>query len=374
MTPVKPFLTFGTEVLANVRTFFGPAIQAQAQRAANAAALERRRQELALEVQSQRSKELARAYPLGSPGRLRMSLPRGLAPRLLVSPVHYGDAPAYTVPNTVSDHVRRVDKTGKFLQVVSGAFVRDDGRLRELEGAVQASEIADCEFSPSPSVVVYFEQSAEALTVAALLTHVIHTLDGSSSVVMPLARLTQEQLEYASWRRLGTSEVDLEWLTRRMDRDGAGRTLEILAQLGADIATFTLAITSLYWALQGVRWRVPASESTLAGAVPQMLVHGDVSVTSGALAERVEQELAGLIAAGIEVEVCDLPDDERGFGILAPLGSYPRSVFFIVRLDYPRSPPELLLRQESGDIARIQLDNAQWEPARSLASLIEVLL
>lgn len=367
MTPIGAFFDLTTEVLKSVRTFFGPRVTERAQREANALALEQRQRQLELELRAERALGTARSYPLGTPGRLRPFVRDGVAPCLLVSPVAWGGASPETVASTVAYRVREVDPNGRFLQVLTGGFVRGDDGMRSIDGEIGAVEVAEFEFSPGPSLVVYFERAADALIANALLTNVLRTVDGDGALTMPLARLADGGLECAVWREPGAGARDVEWVRHPVDESGDGES-KALAALASAVASFGVAITAVYWEMQGVRWRVPEKARTRSPVAGLLELEPSVE-RGGGRAERLEQELAGLIAAGLAPEVCDLNGD--GLGIYVPLER--GSAFFEIGPDYPRQPPEVLVRTADGCVERVALAVSHWEPAQSIVDLVKAL-
>ena len=359
-----------TEIIRSVRTYFAPHVEARAQSRANHVALAFRVQELELEQRYARATELERQYPFGSSGRLRQRCRPGLAPSLLVSPVAWEDADSELIGHTVSDHISDLDPTGAFLQVVSGGFVRDGHRLRVIDGGVRAAEIAELEFSPAPSLIVYFERSAEAVSAKMLLTHMIPTSDGEPSLTMPLARLTADGLHFAELNEPGLYDRDIEWTFMPVESSHhAG-----VASMGWAIAGFAAAVTSLYWQLQGVRWRV--RDSVVVGETPPALTSllDDHAIGEPAaeltFAERLEHELAALVSANLSPEVCDMPDND-GVGLLLEIDD--AMVWFAIDRGYPKSPPRIFRRDTDGCVEQIALHPSQWEPSQSIAELASAL-
>lgn len=366
--PVGPAMGLSAEILRSARAFLGPSLERRAKRKANADELIHRRAQLAQELDENRWRNLERQYPLGTPGRLRAAVLDGIAPCLLVSPVVWVGAAPETVQYTVADRIRDLDPSSKLLQVFTGGFVRDSGDIRVIDGTVGAADVASHEFSPSPSMVVYFEQTAQAVTAVARLTNVIHTVDGERAITMRLARVMGGHVEIARWREPGTGSVDLEWVNGAVRFDSP---LDTLRELGAAIAAFAVAICSLYWQLQGVSWSLPAERRTQ-GALPQVIGESAVRPVPPALGERLEQEVANLLAAGFEPEIVELPE-------MSVVGIYvhrndEHSALFSIGSDYPQVPPEVLVRSDGGSVKQIFVSPAQWEPCQSLVSIAKAAL
>jgi hypothetical protein len=307
-------------------------------------------------------------YPLGQPGKLRELLPGGVAPCLLVSPTYRADpAEPMRIADVVADVVGQIDGSGQLLRVVTGAFAHDDNRPREIDGNVGAAEIALFEFNPRPSMIVRFEGTRAALTAHARITHVIRTVDDEALLETPVARLAGDALEFAAWRDPEVEpDAHLTW-ERESLSDSEG--WDPMTAFGTAIALFAVSISSVYWRLQGVRWRIavpslaPLNEMFKAAAelVPATQAGSD-------LTERLNQELAELTAAHVNVEVLDL-NDEDSVGVCVPRP--PRAVTFVVGRDYPTEPPRVLVTEADGTIQEVRLDSSQWEPSRSMTDLLE---
>jgi hypothetical protein len=358
-------LTFLGEVVGAVRSFVAPGIEQRARQRADAASLQHRQRELAHELARQDELELRERYPLGTPGRLRRHAENRMAPRLLVSPVDAGGTAADAVAHAVSDGVREVDGSGKFIQVLTGAFVRDRGSLREIDGLVGATEVAQREFHPGASIIVYFEAAGNVLVANALLSNVIRTRDGHRAVNMPLARLSPDTLKFAYWTSPGSQGSDLHWASQPL-RTGE----EPHEALGSAIAAFALAITAVYWELRGVRWRFgSAAFSPLHEPLGGLAGH-DRPDAPGVPSERLDQELAGLVAAGLEAEIIDSAGDGE-LAFYVPLGA--RSALLTVGPGYPQEPPEVLVRGADGQVEALRVEPSHWQPSQSLAELVEAL-
>ena len=368
MIPVGPAMNLGTEVLKSVQTFLGPGVERRTKARASAEELEHRRRALALELEEGRTRAVASRYPLGLPGRLRGVLGDGIAPCLLVSPVVVGGAAADAVPYTVADRIRDLDPSGKLLQVFTGAFVRDADQLRTIEGVVGADEIVKQEFTPGPAIVVYFETSADAITAIALVSNVVRTIDGKQSITMRLARISGDRLAIARWSGPGEDTVDLEWL----EREGSSTSLESLHELSSAIAAFAVAIASVYWRLQGVRWRLPDHQDDIVRALPQVIDESASRPLDVGADERLEQELANLVAAGDDPEIVHMPEqNDVGIYLRAATGG---SILMTVASDFPSGPPQLLADFGDGAVREIVLKAEQWEPCQSLVSLAKAVL
>ena len=358
------------EIIRSVRTLFSPAIEAHYQRRTQEMAIRHRTDVLQLERHATNSALLERDYPLGSWGRVRAMRKQALAPCLIVSPIDdRGGAVSDRVANAVSAHVCDIDRSGAFLHVITGAFVRDTPHLRTIHGDVGAHEIAEQEFTPAPSMVVYFEWTGRVLVAKMLLSHVLPTVNGDAELTMPLAQLGPAGLHFAMWNDIGAHETDLEWVYESVDgANGAGEAL--LAEV---IADFAGAVASLYWQLQGVRWRV-RDEARAGVSQPVLLevVDGNhVAATDDeAFADRMEQEIAGLVAADMPPQVWPLPDG-NGVGVYLELDT--TSVLFTVDVGYPQSPPVVHRRHADGSVTPIALAHEHWEPSRSIVELASAL-
>jgi hypothetical protein len=377
---MREVIQLSTEILRSVRTFLGPRVEARAQRRSNETALAHRITELQLEREAARIAERERDYSLGYSGRLRQHRRPGLAPCLLVSPNEWETGSVSdVVANTVSDRLGAVDPQGMFLQVITGGFSRDGQRLRTIGGAVRAAELADQEFSPGPSMVVYFEGSADALFAKMLLTHVLPTINGDSSLTMPLARLAGDGLHFAMWHKIGVGDADVEWVFKRTGTTQSSRA----SALGSAIAAFAVAVTSVYWQLQGVRWRLAdpvapsvAAERGYAGLLDSSPVVSEDAHEQAAFTERLElfterleQEFAGLIVADLSPELCVLPDG--GVGLYLDLVA--SSMLFALDEGYPRKPPRVFIRHAGGKVESVRLDCSQWQPSNSIVQLAHAL-
>lgn len=329
---------------------------------------EAQRRQMLLSAQAAliRDRNAAADCPTGRPGRIRESLPHGLAPCVIVSPNSRIDRDdPFSIASDISDIIRQIDTSGQMVHVVSGGFVRDRNGVREIDGEVGAAEIARNEFRPRPSIIIRFERSSAGTTAHALISDMVRTTDNQTSFETPVARLTGDDLEFAALPGSDSdSGFDLEWVRRPAAVPGATPQ----TAFATAIAIFALTISSVYWRLQGVRWKFERTQAhpinRMRGAANEIVGAGGVPVRD----ERLLHELTELRAVFGDVELVELASAGTVAVYVALAG---RAVTFVIEDDYPNMPPGILLRQDDGRSEQIRLDSSQWSPSRSLLDLAE---
>lgn len=297
---------------------------------------------------------ISASYPLGPPGRLRTLLTFSGLPLILVSPLPPGAWFASdVVPARIQGLLQENEKLGSYAQPVSGAFVRDAGLLRFVEGDIGARAIARYEFGGEPAVLVYFEQASNALVARAYLSTIFGSVGGDSAFSFIIAR-------YSRVPTSNTSPVtslggDLPaWRVINLDAFPESDPVEIVAHT---ITWFLLAVVDAYWMLK-------------AGIHPGLLTVSGVAsspalVSASVRHARLEREKWQLTAAGLQVTSEEITDRYVGVHVQ---GSG-KDVVFVLDDRYPDSPPAEI--RASG--ASFEIDASDWSPECNLMDVVEAL-
>jgi hypothetical protein len=326
-------------------------------------------------IEQQRYTATIANYPLGAPGNLRALFPgSGQRPMILVSPLPPGAWPSLNdIPERVYELFNEVDKIGSYAQAISGAFVRDAGAYRFIDGEVTARTIALHEFSRAPAIVVYFEQGPRTLTACAYLSTVFRSAGGESSFSFVIARYVNDP------RSSGSAATPLggdlpAWRLINLDKFSPLDASAIVAQT---ITWFLLAAIDAYWTQKGM-----ASPGLLAlsGADPDgrysdMQGRITPSPPRGAaiqflgddadLRGRLEREGGQLAEAGFQVSAEEL---NSGYVGLHVRGSA-KDVVFVVDRDYPNAPPVAI---RAGGTP-IEIDASDWSSECTLMDIVEAV-
>jgi hypothetical protein len=269
----------------------------------------------------------------------------------------------------------------RYADLLTGAFVRDNGVSRAIRGMGEAKEIAAAEFPSRPAVLIYFERHSGGMTAFAYLAGLFATVDGDSGFPVRVAKFLTTGDPVAS-PVASPQDTDLPtWQLINLS-GWPGPREEVIA---AVISWFTLSALDTYWLLHGV-----AGTGLLAAAFPQAgstspasdagqpprqaqpaseVPLSDADVTDQFL-RRLDSEMRGLAGAGFGLgEVV-----EFGEGQVALLTSKGDLVIaFVVGEDFPVKPPLVLALAEHGQ-QRFDIDEGTWTPDRTLLEIAESLL
>lgn len=316
-------------------------------------------------------------YPLGVPGRFLGSGP-WQRPAILVSPPP-GGAPSLAgewltggvgVDELTYDRLREAPEITRYADLLTGAFVRDQGVPRAIRGVRDAREVALAEFPLRPAVIIYFERHSTGLTAFAYLASLFATVDGDAGFPIRVAKfvlvgdLAKPPIALAQNTDLPTWQL--------IDLSGwQGHRGEVVA---AVIGWFTLAALDTYWLLQGVPGAgLLASvfssfeEEDFPREVSRVLTPDPATVGSSFL-RRLDTEMTCLAQAGFALEVMEFRDQQ--VTLLATKEG--RSIAFIMGEDYPVKPPLVLTSGDQGQ-QRFDIAEESWTPDRNLLEIVEGL-
>jgi hypothetical protein len=310
-------------------------------------------------------------YPLGAPGNLRTLFPgSGQRPMILVSPLPPGAWPSLNaIPERVHELFNEVDKIGSYAQAISGAFVRDAGAYRFIDGEVTARTIALYEFSRAPAIVIYFEQGLRTLTACAYLSTVFGSVGGESSFSFVIARYINDPSSSGS--PITSLGGDLPaWRLINLDKFSPLDASAIVAQT---ITWFLLAAIDAYWTQKGL---VSPGLLTLSGAgYPDTQLRITPSPPENAaiqflgddadLRGRLEREAGQLVEAGFQLSAEELNSGYVGLHVRGGA----KDVVFVVDSDYPNAPPVAI---RAGGTP-IEIDASDWSSECTLMDIVEAV-
>jgi hypothetical protein len=194
-------------------------------------------------------------YPLGVPGRFLGSGSQQ-RPAILVSPPPcrmpplVGEWPTggVGIDELTYDRLREAPEITRYADLLTGAFVRDQGVPRAIRGVGDAREVAVAEFPLRPAVIIYFERHSTGLTVFAYLASLFATVERDTGFPIRVAKFVLDG-DPAKPPVALPQDTDLPtW--QLIDLSGwQGPRGEVVA---AVIGWFTLATLDAYWLLQGV--------------------------------------------------------------------------------------------------------------------------
>lgn len=315
------------------------------------------------------------SYPLGVPGRLgTLFQTPGRLPLILVSPLPPGAWPSLeAIPERVHELLGAADKMRLYAQVVSGAFARDAGVSRYIDGEVAARTVAGYEFSREPAVLVYFEQGVRTLTAHAYLSTVFGSVGGESSFSFVIARYTRDPA--CNVPPVTSLGGDLPaWRLINLSAFAPSDASDVVAQT---VTWFLLAVIDAYWELKnGNNPRLLSS----AGAVP---LSGHPAIPADRkpdhtteasiqflgnyvdLRIRLEHEARQFAGTGFEVTAEELPDGHVGMHVRGR----GKDVVFVVDSHYPDAPPVAIQVGEE----LIGIDASDWSSECTLMDLVEAI-
>lgn len=309
------------------------------------------------------------SYPLGIPGNLRRLFPMaGQRPMILVSPLPPGAWPSLNaIPERVHELFNEVEKTGLYAQAISGAFARDAGTYRFIDGEVTARTIARHEFSLAPAIVVYFEQGPRTLTACAYLSTIFGSTSGEPSFSFEIARYINDPTSSGS--PVAPLGGDLPaWRLINLDKFSPLDASQIVAQT---ITWFLLATIDAYWTQKGA---ANPGLLALSGAVP---ARGPERITpslpenaliqflgdNADLRGRLEREARQLAGAGFQVSAEELSNGYVGLHVRGA----GKDVVFVVDSYYPDAPPVVIQADETP----IEIDASDWSSECTLMDIVE---
>ena len=325
-------------------------------------------------IQAQEYAATIASYPLGVPGKIRTLFPvSGQRPMILISPLPPGTWPSLNaIPERVHALFDEVDNARSYAQAISGAFVRDAGIPRFIDGEVTARTIATHEFTRALAILIYFEQSPRTLTACAYLSTVFGSSGGESSFSFVIARYINDP--GSSGQAVTSLDGDLPaWRSINLDKLSPLDASEIVAQT---ITWFLLATVDAYWAQKG-----ESNPGLLvsAGVVPASRYPGMSAVTSSRISDaadrflesdvdlrgRLEREGRQLVEAGFQVSAEDLGNGCVGVHVRA----VSKDVVFVVDGAYPGAPP-IEIRAAG---TPIKIDASDWSPECTLMDVVEAV-
>ncbi|GLZ40788.1 hypothetical protein [Actinokineospora sp. NBRC 105648] len=302
----------------------------------------RRMREIDLEFRQSES------YPLGVPGKLGQLLSTSAVPILLVSPA----PPRCPVDlDGVADRVVEIlagqSGFGGYATAPTGAFSRDGGTPRFIDGDVGARVVAEAEFADrGPAVIVYFVAGARTVTAHAYLSTVFGSVAGQDGIPYAIARYGRDGSGSTALRDAHLPS----WHHIDLDQFPAAAPVDVVA---ATTAWFLLSVVDAYWQLT-------------TGAVPGLLAAVAAAHTTAPADSPVavaEREAARLSALGYDV-TAELIDGGIGLFLTGK-----HEVAIVLGADYPAAPP-LAIRVDGVDIG---ISPANWSPECTLADVVEAL-
>jgi hypothetical protein len=327
------------------------------------------------EITTLRRQAAIRDYPLGLPGRLRDLFElSGRLPVILVSPLPPQAWPSLTaIPERVQGLLSEVPRLGSYAQPISGAFVREAGISRFIDGEVAARTVAVSEFSREPAVLIYFEHTPRALTALAYLSTVFGSVGGDSSFSFVIARYTQDPAsntppvmplggDLPAWRLINLSAL---------------ASLDASDVVSQTITWFLLAVIDAYWEQKADRdpgllasvgvlpaparpVRFPAAIPAHTEELPAQFLGNDVDLRS-----RLEREARQLVHKGFQVSAEELDSGYVGMHITGVT----KDVVFVVDGSYPDAPPVAISTRG----APIEIGASDWSPECTLMDVVEAI-
>jgi hypothetical protein len=315
---------------------------------------------------------LATTYPLGVPGHVRSRVRGSGLPVILVSPPPPGASlPVGGAAERIEEILSEVQSIDRYGRVISGAFVREAGQSRYIDGENGARTIARSEFGLGPAILIYFEWRAQALSAHAYLSTVFGSVGGDSGFPFVVARYSRERRsngpavlardgDLPSWHH-----IDLRALPEADPVDVVAYT----------VALFLLATIDAYWEMRtgqapGLLAQARAGWGGEDVAAPRGPTNA-VDTTpppNGFLAgdphrrARLEQDARQLAEVGYEVTA-----EELGAGYVGLHVRGMADVIFVVDARYPQAPPVVI---RFGD-TDIEIEPAHWSSECTLADVVE---
>jgi hypothetical protein len=317
-------------------------------------------------------------YPLGVPGRFLGSGSRQ-QPAILVSPPPCGmtlpvgewATGGVGIDELAYDGLREAPGITRYADLLTGAFVRDQGVPRAIRGVGDAREIAVAEFPLRPAVIIYFERHSTGLTAFAYLASLFATVDGDAGFPIRVAKFVLDG-DPAKPPVALPQDTDLPtW--QLIDLSGwQGPRGEVVA---AVIGCFILATLDAYWLLQGVPGTgllASVFSSFQEADFPRQAVPAlapDPITVDGPFLRRLGTEMTRLAQAGFALEVAEFGDQR--VALLAVEDRW--SIAFIMGEDYPMAPPLVLTLSAEGQ-QRFDIAEDTWTPDRNLLEIAESLV
>lgn len=305
-------------------------------------------------------------YPLGIPGQFRRVVGSSGLPTILLSDHNDGRWPGEITPR-IREFLGEFTAIGQYARIPSGAFARDDGVHRTIDGEVAARTIARSEFRRDPAILIYFEPGPTTLTAHAYLSAFFDATRRADGVVFLIARygrsggpgpaaVRARAGDLPSWQH-----IDLKAASAFAERD----------VVAASVTDFVLAAVDAYWRLRfgmttglrpGNRQIQPAAAHSRPALTP---IDDGLFADAPALRSRLEHEVRGLMNDGYTVTVEELPGGFTGVHV-----ERPKDVVFVVDGKYPATPPAWIRVNGSEDIP---LENVAWSPEFRLADILEAI-
>jgi hypothetical protein len=321
---------------------------------------EERKVQTALQLREiDRERQQDAGYPLGTPGQLRTLLPESGLPTVILSPPPPG-APDYVagVEERIRELLADVEGFDAYARVPSGAFARDNGVPRFIDGEVGARAVAAAEFGRRPAIVAYFDTSGRTLSAHAYLSTIFGSSDGQPGLPFLIAKYrpglgdsSRRDSDLPSWHFVdpfatpGADPVDIVAMT---------------------VSWFLISVVDVYWQhTAGLR----PGLLVLAGAeapaeLPAPPEPGASPVTEKTQLARVESESARLVELGYSVTAEQIDGGYLGLHLTGPA-----DVVFVVDESYPELPPVVI---RIGD-TDVHIDAADWTAECTLADIVEAI-
>jgi hypothetical protein len=220
---------------------------------------------------------------------------------------------------------------------------------------IAAAEIAEAEFSPSPSLIITAESAQDGLLITSLATDFIPALDDARQLELPLARLQGQEVSVA-WLEDIHGQLEHAWTPVS---HGDVITHDLLIEAAFHM---TIALLTTYWSAHGVNWRADnhADEINVILSAPR---GDDVAKFKSYTPTRLEHELVALRNAGYDVTLFN-----QAHSIVFFL-ECDSPLFLEVPSDFPTQPPTVWVTEE-GNIRRLHLHPREWSSERSLLDLV----
>lgn len=245
-----------------------------------------------------------------------------------------------------------------YLLFSSQAHSANGGPGRIVDGAPGARAIAAIELTRKPAIIVFFDESDDAIVANAILSTVFDSADGASSLLFPIARYHRDgggEVEPRDGHLPSWQGIDLDALPG----------IDLVEVVATTIAAFLLAATDAYWHLRtglspnlfarsGVGRLLDGLDDAGRGTAPSTAAAGGWG--------RIEGEAGRLVVKGFGVEAETLAD-----GLIGLHATGPADIRFVLGDDYPISPPLAV----SIDGTEIELDPQDWSPECSIIDIVE---